>query len=150
MKFSCERAKQLYYAYSHDDEAGHVNGLGWAGLYLGRDHASGCEILTYDKDTAFMELTYVSEEEMETVWKALCDRLELSGEPEPEDIVVEQEREDIFVVSPDNRKFESKWLALNWIGEEYGYEHPPIWFRNRRNVFVLISEEEFETFLRDL
>lgn len=148
MKYTDHRARALYFSRMPDDECGSVFGLGWAGLYL--LEGAGADVLEYEKDGAMLRRKRWETDGWGDHWDSLCQKLELSGEPEMGDIVIEEERAGEYTMAPDGGRFDTRWLALHHAIENYGHDHPPIWFRNRRNVFVLVSEEELESFLRDL
>lgn len=150
MIFDTERCRQTYYSWTPNDECGNVAGLGWAGLYMSRGNTDGAMVLEYNPLTAKMVSCIVEESAVESYWGSLCEALELSGDPEHDDVVIEEERVDLFVVSPGSTRFNNRWLALFAVCEEYGDDHPPIWFLNRRGVFVLMPEDEVEGVLRNL
>lgn len=149
MRFQNTRAQALYFSRVADDVCGSPYGVGWAGLYLCEN--GGAWVLEYWMQEQYVSVRLLEEEELDIFWNMLCERFELSGDPDPgNDIVIEEDQGGKYIVTPGDGWYETRWLALHQIVEDYGDDLPRIWFRNRRNVFTLVPEEELETFLRDL
>lgn len=151
MIFPDLRAESMYFSADPYDECGSELGMGWGGLYLNMDHPGG-HILEAQAGSVSRK-QFDSDEILQETWRALCEALELSGDPDEQDCVIEHEGYGKWVVTPGSTQFFMFDHSVLWAAKEVeGVEDGSItlWLCNRRHVFTIIDEEYIDKVVRAL